>query len=444
MNSTPHPAQTGDPYIDSEPSKTPNPPTEREDKNVEALEGRYELHELISQGGMGTVYRARHRQLDRPVAIKFMRADLRGDPEMRRRFTTEAKVASSLEHPHIVSVNDFGVDAERGYFLVMELLNGQTLRSRMIDQPLRARIACDVIEQVAWALRYIHSRDIVHCDLKPENIFLTQSEEETRRRNHVKLIDFGLAFRPSGQPAKVSGTPPYLAPERLRGAPPSPQADLYSLGVLFFELLTGRTPYAGTNSETMDPPPPPSTLTSEPLEARTDEIVLRALARRPEDRPPSIESFLFELRTLMSMMGMRVRRVNRLSAHASVESGAPRVELRGAPANSKRAHECVPLVIPARLRRDGELVGEGLTLNLSEGGVFVSLSSPPPLGAELEVEVPLAQDHAAAVVGRAIVRWRRLPTELHAGPIGCGLEWVEPSDALRRSVARAIDLALTP
>jgi serine/threonine-protein kinase len=290
-----------------------------------ALEGRYELEELLSEGGMGSVWRARHQTLDRRVAVKFMSAALRDNPEMRARFTSEARVASGLVHPNIVSVTDFGIDSERGYFLVMELLQGQTLRQRMDEQLPRARVACDVVEQIAWALRYIHAGGIIHCDLKPENVFLACLEQESRRKNHVKLIDFGLALRSTGGPASVAGTPPYVAPERLHQAPPSARSDIYSLGALFYEMLTGRVPYAGSLFEIVEQhnqgkvPPAPSTLTDEPIEPRADELIMRALSLNPEARQPHAEAFLFELRTLMSMMGMRVRRV----AHVHVSPGAP-------------------------------------------------------------------------------------------------------------------------
>jgi eukaryotic-like serine/threonine-protein kinase len=292
-----------------------------------ALEGRYELEDLLSEGGMGSVWRARHTTLDRLVAVKFMSAALRDDPEMRRRFTSEARVASALTHPNIVSVTDFGVDAERGYFLVMELLHGQSLRQRMEEALPRARVACDVVEQIAWALRYIHACGIIHCDLKPENIFLARLDEDPRRRNHVKLIDFGLALRSTNQRASVSGTPPYLAPERLRGEPPSPRSDIYSLSAVFYEMLTGRVPFEGSLLDIRTahlagaPPPAPSSLTDEPIEPRADELILRALSINPEERQPHAEAFLFELRTLMSMMGMRVRRV----AHASANAPPPQI-----------------------------------------------------------------------------------------------------------------------
>jgi serine/threonine-protein kinase len=292
-----------------------------ESATTPALEGRYELEELLSEGGMGSVWRARHQTLDRRVAVKFMSAALRDNPEMRVRFTSEARVASALVHPNIVSVTDFGIDSERGYFLVMELLQGQTLRQRMEEQLPRARVACDVVEQIAWALRYIHAGGIIHCDLKPENVFLACLEQESRRRNHVKLIDFGLALRSAGAPTSVAGTPPYVAPERLRNQAPSPRSDIYSLGALFYEMLTGRVPYEGSLFDIVQRhaegklPPIPSSLTDEVIEPRADDLIMRALSLNPEARQPNAEAFLFELRTLMSMMGMRVRRVTHVHSH---------------------------------------------------------------------------------------------------------------------------------
>ncbi len=416
------------------------------DKPLEGLEleGRYELIDLLSKGGMGSVHRARHRQLDRPVAIKFMAAELRHDAEMRQRFTAEARVASALSHPNIVSVTDFGIDPARGYFLVMELLRGHTVRERMEEQgsSLRARVACDIAEQTAWALRYMHVRGIFHCDLKPENIFLAQLEEESRRRNHVKLIDFGLAFRAAGQKASLAGTPPYLAPERLRGEPPSERADIYSLGALFYEMLTGRVPFQGSLLDIVDrqlrgeAPPPPSSLIEEPIEARTDEVVMRAIAPNPVDRPPNVEAFLFELRTLMSMMGMSVRRVSRGTGLRAMRRGRS-VPLMQTPRRPTRLHERVPVTLPVTIRLAGATIVQGVTENLSHGGVFIALSAPPPPGSEVELILPLAADPLRGLVVRAIVRWAR--TSAGSGTAsGCGLEWLNPTDSVRTQLRDAV------
>jgi hypothetical protein len=406
--------------------------TEREvDAHLSPLEGRYDLLELISEGGMGAVWRARQRSLDRLVAIKLMSDRMRDDQQMRRRFTAEARLASSLQHHNIVSVNDFGFDPKRGYFLVMELLTGETLRARLNTQPARARVACDVVEQTAWAMRYIHAREIFHCDLKPENIFLSRADAEPRRRNHVKLIDFGLAFRLKQQRSTLSGTPPYLAPELLRGAPPSARTDLYSLGAVFYEMVTGRPMFKGTLVEILEQqlagqvPPRPSAIAEEGLEPRLDEVVMRAIAPHPEDRPKSTEAFLFELRTLMSMMGMRVRHVARGGAPGQL-ARAILGAAASAPTRAERVHQRVDAAIPVSLKVTGHATLIGITENISVGGMFISL--PVSLQPGTEVDIQLGRAPASEAVSvRAVVRWER-PSQ--TGKPGCGVAWVNPRESL--------------
>jgi serine/threonine-protein kinase len=275
--------------------------------------GRYELDGLISQGGMGRVYRGVHRDLNRAFALKLVHDTLRWEVEFRERFFMEARLASSLQHPNIISVTDFGLDEHQGYYLVMELLSGETLRARVGKARPTSVEALDIINQLAGALDYIHDRGIIHCDLKPENVFLSRVEA-SRRRNMVKLLDFGLSWR-SGTPAEASlaGTPPYLAPERLRGEPPSPASDVYSLGAIFYELLTGRAPYTGKVLDMMEQqlrgpiPPPPSALTGAPIDARIERLVMRALDREPEVRFPSARALREELSAIMGEQGMRLR-----------------------------------------------------------------------------------------------------------------------------------------
>ncbi|MEO6951227.1 MAG: serine/threonine-protein kinase [Polyangia bacterium] len=407
------------------------------------LEGRYELLELLSSGGMGSVHRARHRQLNRIVAIKFMSPTARADAELRDRFMHEARIASSFVHPNIVGVTDFGIDEERGYFIVMEHLAGHTLRDRMNEQPMRARVACDIVEQCAWALRHIHSRGVLHCDLKPENVFLAEFDEESRRRNHVKLIDFGLAFHPTEPSYSLAGTPPYLAPERLRGAPPSPAADLYALGSLFYEILTGRPPYEGQILDMVDQqlsgsaPPAPSELMHERLEARTDDVIMRAIAFDPAQRPQTAEAFLFELRTLMSMMGMRVRRVAR-STHGPVRrTGAAPAVTRRIVSTVARAHPRVPVQLAVKVHRDDDSLEVGVTENLSPGGAFVVLPAGLPIGlaigTEVLVDLPLQKEEAVRL--RAVVRWQRLGKD--DTQTGYGLQWLDVSESMQQRLALA-------
>jgi len=281
------------------------------------LDGRYRLEALIKRGGMGEVWRARHVELDRMFAVKLLPIGQHVDQASREHFFREARLASSLSHPNIVSVTDFGIDERRGYFLVMELLEGASLRDRIDERPLPPRIACDVLDQLSSAVRYAHGRGVVHCDLKPDNVFLVRVAGENRRVNLAKLLDFGLSFRPDLKNSGHGGTPPYVAPERLRGAEPTARCDVYALGVIFYELIVGKRPYsAGSVLEVIEQqldgpmPPPPSTVCAHfdpPLEPRIDEIVMRAMARDPAQRHTTVEQFQFELRTFMSMSGMRSR-----------------------------------------------------------------------------------------------------------------------------------------
>jgi serine/threonine protein kinase len=161
----------------------------------------------------------------------------------------------------------------------------------------------------------MHTRGIIHGDIKPENVFLARQEGEPRRKNVVKLLDFGLSFRESAAPdLKLGGTPPYLAPERIKGAPPSPSCDVYSLGVLMYEMLTGKAPYQGSLAALLDQtlegplPPVPSRLV-EGLDSSIDALVMRAIERDPRKRHETAEAFHFEVRTVMSMSGLKVRRL---------------------------------------------------------------------------------------------------------------------------------------
>ena len=290
---------------------------------VNLVDGRYELEELLSKGGMGRVYKARHRDLGRHFALKLV-ADLNARPQLRELFVKEARLASSLNHPGIVSVTDFGIDENIGFFLVMELLEGETLRESLHRQRPRVSVVCDVLSQLCSAVRYIHKRGIVHCDIKPENIFIEQFSEEKRERK-VKLLDFGLSTRSESIDVAMGGTVPYLAPERMHGAPASPLCDVYSLGILFYEMLAGRAPYQGTRKEIIQqqvhgpPPPPPSQFAGEPLDARADALILRAISRDPTQRQQSADLFQFELRALMNMMGLKPRMMEGSASHLAYD-----------------------------------------------------------------------------------------------------------------------------
>ena len=282
----------------------------------DVIGGRYLVEGQIGRGGMGRVLQVRHCVLGKLFALKLPKRNTVEAPGLRERFHREAKLASSLAHDNICSVIDFGEDPTFGLFMVMELLAGVRLDYKVRrDGPLAPRVACDVIGQIAEALRYVHTRGIVHGDIKSENILLTRTPD---RRRVAKLLDFGLARTAGDDPSRIEGTPEYLAPERITGAPASPRSDIYALGILFWECLVGRLPFTGMHQLVLqkqleEPLPLPSRYLDRPLDERGDLIVARATAKHSEDRHPDVSSFLYELRTLSTMLG--------------VEPGRRRVEL---------------------------------------------------------------------------------------------------------------------
>jgi serine/threonine protein kinase len=283
------------------------PERRRGARRGDTIGGKYKVEGQIGRGGMGRVLQVRHSSLDKAFALKLPQRRTIASREVRERFHREAKLASSLQHENICSVIDFGEDPRFGLFMVMELLEGVRLDYKLRrDGRLPTKVACDVIGQVAEALLFVHSRGIIHGDIKSENILLTRGQD---RRRQAKLLDFGLARPEASTEARGDGTPAYMAPERISHRPATPQSDLYALGILFWECLVGELPFQGPyelvfQKQLHEPLPPPSSRIDRPLEQRADLIVARATAKRPEDRHPDMSSFLYELRTLGSMLGV--------------------------------------------------------------------------------------------------------------------------------------------
>jgi len=198
-------------------------------------------------------------------------------------------------------------------YMVMEYLAGESLRARVARGALPLKVALDVIIQVAEAIHFAHEKGILHCDLKPENVFLCTPTPGERRKWTVKLIDFGLAASSriaTGEP--ISGTPEYLAPERLRGDGPTPRTDIYALGVLLYEMLTGCMPFTGTTSQVIaaqlfDQPRPIEEIIGTPLPSRAEALITRAMDKDPGLRHANVGDFLDELRAVMDMLGMARR-----------------------------------------------------------------------------------------------------------------------------------------
>ena len=251
------------------------------------IAGRYEVEEQIGIGGMGIVYRAHDATLRREVALKIIAPHLMQQTAARERFQKEAQALAGLTHPNIVSVYDFVEDEKtQNAVLVMELLRGASLRQRMADTTRPA--FSDVAVQTCKALEAAHSQGILHRDIKPENIFVC-------RDGTLKLMDFGLARlvgSNSTQTGAIAGTISYMAPEQLRGEKLDVRSDLYSLGILLYEYLTGVTPFASDNPgavlmKHLNEPPPSLREKLPTLPVEIENIVLKLLAKSPDERYPS-------------------------------------------------------------------------------------------------------------------------------------------------------------
>ena len=275
------------------------------DSNVGVLlDGRYRLIERIGEGGVGAVYRAIHIAMRKTVAVKILHREYVNHPEFAGRFRREAKAASRLEHPNIVTVTDFGV-SDGTAFLVMEHLEGQSLAKLLEGGLLSIEKAIYLLDQVLAALAHAHQNGVIHRDLKSANVFLLPSESGPEQ---VKLLDFGFAkitktqagaspeLSIITQPGIVFGTPAYISPEQGTGREVDLRTDLYAAGVLAFEMFTGRRPFRGDTAAQMiiqhlnDPPPSLRGLRPE-LPAAIEKIVLTALAKKREERFASADSF---------------------------------------------------------------------------------------------------------------------------------------------------------
>ncbi|MCF4006269.1 Stk1 family PASTA domain-containing Ser/Thr kinase [Corynebacterium uropygiale] len=261
----------------------------------EILEARYRIDRPIARGGMSTVYRAVDLRLARAVALKVMDQRFAADPVFRSRFRREARAMAQLSHPNLVNVYDFGSDGDH-IFLVMELITGGTLRELLAESgPLPPFAAAAVMRALLTGLSAAHDAGMVHRDIKPDNVLING--------NHaVKLADFGLvrAASQSTETGKIVGTVSYLSPEQVTGEEITPASDVYSAGILFFELLTGRTPFRGESQLdhayqrlTEDVPSPSSLIEGVPH--LIDELVATATARDPEQRFTDAEEFLAAL-----------------------------------------------------------------------------------------------------------------------------------------------------
>lgn len=302
-------APEGEPALS--PEVPTHPPGER--KEVDGLpagtivNGRYAIERVLGYGGMATVYLARHIEIGAPLAIKVLHDSLCEIPTAAEHFLNEARGMSRIQHPHVVAVNDYGKLESGAPFMVMEYINGEDLETVLVREgPLPWARVRGIARQICEALGAAHLQGVVHRDVKPHNCL---RQAHTQFGDFIKVLDFGIAqvgedaqrsgSRWAKQPRSIVGTPEYMAPEVGRGAEVDHRADVYSLGVALFSLLTGRLPFLGRDPweqidqhQAVEPPRPSDVAPPHVvLDPRLDDVILRAMAKKPSDRYPSMAAF---------------------------------------------------------------------------------------------------------------------------------------------------------
>jgi eukaryotic-like serine/threonine-protein kinase len=322
--------------------------------------GNYRLLDVIGRGGMGTVYRGEHIYIGRPVAVKILHAQFARYQEAVNRFLREARAASSINHPNIVDVTDFGPTPDHGVYFVMEYIEGESLEDLIArEAPIALHRAINIINQLASALGRAHELGVIHRDLKPENVMLAARpgrrdlirfvnvDEENRRfviereefYDFVKILDFGIA-KVLEQPdagightgatsaghtiaGAVFGTPEYMSPEAAQGLPVDHRSDVYSLGILFYDMLVGHVPFeAEAAADVMQqqihkPPVPPRRARPDAeITEAAERLILKALAKKPADRQQTMDDLRAELQGCYGSIAYR-RDARRIGVEAS-------------------------------------------------------------------------------------------------------------------------------
>lgn len=251
------------------------------------LNQRYQLEKPLGRGGMAVVYKAYDLMLERTIAIKVLRENFSRSPAFQERFRQEAKAAANLSHPNIVTIHDFGLDEGR-LFIVMEYINGQDLKKIIKEKgSLPIKQAIRLFLQACAGMGYAHRAGLVHCDVKPHNMLITKD-------NRLKITDFGIAralasVNPNERTSAVWGSPAYFSPEQAAGEAPSPASDVYSLGVVFYEMLTGQLPFTASSAlevarmHRFSTPVPPREL-NPAISPTLEKIILKVLSKEPTAR----------------------------------------------------------------------------------------------------------------------------------------------------------------
>jgi serine/threonine-protein kinase len=343
------------------------------------LDAKYRLEAQLGIGGMGTVYRARHLLIDRPVAVKVLNPRFVEDEAARTRFQREARAAGRLQHTNAVTVTDFGQTPDGYVYIVMELLEGRTLREILAKEaPLDSARAVSIMLQVSAAVAAAHEAGIIHRDLKPANIFIVQRAEVP---SVVKVLDFGIAklaaesleeddIKALTQVGAMIGTPRYMSPEQCDGAELTPAADVYSLGVILYEMLTGAVPFSGSTplaiamKHTSELPRSPREIVMS-IPPALEGVVLHALEKSPQARPANAAEFREELLATAERLGLE---------HAAITSSPNMEALRSVGTESPSGRLVIDI---SKLRESRANTSEATEVTVVSPAVATAAGVPP-------------------------------------------------------------------
>ena len=338
------------------------------------VDNRYDIVRTLGSGGMGEVYLARDRTLCRDVALKILKSQYAGDRESAERFKREALSAARLSHPSIVQVYDRGDTADGAHYIAMEYVPGGTLKERITEEgPLDARLAASYGYQVAEALGAAHAKGIVHRDIKPQNVLITAPGQ-------AKVADFGIARAASAasdshtKTGTVMGTAGYMSPEQALGRPATPKSDLYSLGVVLYEAVTGELPFTAENpiavsmKHVNETPLPPTEINPEVPEGM-NAVIVKLLSKDPEDRYPDSEALAEDLwRVRRGLATATVGTEEARTVETPLRKPAPTTR-RAAAAPARRKRSRAPFLLAALLLLLGLLgMGWALAQGIGSGG----------------------------------------------------------------------------
>lgn len=344
------------------------------------LAGNYEIESVIGTGGMGVVYKARHALMDRTVAIKMLQAQLISDSMSVKRFQQESKAASRIKHPNVITVYDFGISPTGQPYIVMDYLEGESLADVIKrDGQVAVERAIKILMQACDALDHAHKMGVIHRDLKPTNIVLSKGEDGA---DFVRVVDFGVAkLINSGQEGQkltqageVCGSPVYMSPEQCMGQDLDKRSDIYSMGVVVYETLTGRLPILGkTMVDTMSKhitEPPVRFNDARPdlyIPERLEAVVFKALAKDPADRHQTMEQLMIDLE-------VAIPRPGRSEVLRTLPSPDSYVVKKEQPDDESKAKKIVPII-----------AGVLLVALIGGGAIFFNMPKPQPAPAPVVV-----------------------------------------------------------